>query len=548
MNGYELYNIAKKHIGQGGSKARAYCNMTGGAWCNAYVCYIANEGGVKSLFFDGAKETYCPHSIKWCQSHLAQIPLYLAMPMDIIYFDWNNNRVPDHIGFVRNRIDTSVIYTHEGNTSGGIVDEKKRKAGYVLGIYRPHFKGSYDISKPLTVDGAFDYSSIAMLQKALGLKVDGILGKDTVKALQKKAGVTPDGAWGKNTSKAVQKMVGTTADGQFGINSVKALQKWINKQVQFKTDGKTTETVKKEETPTPSVPQPSKYDGALPSVRVTKTSSQVIADALKWGKWIANDNTYHYGEYGNKAYVTKSSKYYEGGKYAKIHNVTHRSGCHFCGTEERKKKKDARALGFNGENWEHTYVCNTFVTAMFAHGGMESTCLSKCRAGSCIGMNEKGRSGALDKSKNWTYKGKLAIKDLKAGDVLVSEPHMQCVYAPVSSSKVKIIEATSYIGKYGNSASKDSIRIKEKKPSYTSVYRFTGSVNEDIPIRHGEYSDRVTKWQNFLKWAGFDVGTVDGQFGDRTLSATKTFQYKTGLTVDGEVGSKSLAKAKEFKK
>ena len=179
--------------------------------------------------------------------------MYLAMPSDIIFFDWQPNGNPDHIGFVRGRVSTATINTIEGNTgSPSRVREKSRPAKYVIGIFRPHFKGSYNISKPLTVDGQFDYSSVAMLQKALGLKVDGILGKDTVKALQKKAGVTPDGAWGKNTSKAVQKMVGTTADGQFGINSVKALQKWINKQVQFKTDGKTTETVKKEVTPTPT--------------------------------------------------------------------------------------------------------------------------------------------------------------------------------------------------------------------------------------------------------------------------------------------------------
>ena len=109
-------------------------------------------------------------------------------------------------------------------------------------------------------------------------------------------------------------------------------------------------------------------------------------------------------------------------------------------------------MGYNDENWEYTYVCNTFVTAMFAHGGMESTCLAKCRRGSCVGMTTSGRSAGLDNSKNWTYKGKLAIKDLKAGDVLVSASHMQWVYTPVSSTKGKSIEAPSYIGKDGSTA------------------------------------------------------------------------------------------------
>ena len=295
-------------------------------------------------------------------------------------------------------------------------------------------------------------------------------------------------------------------------------------------------------------PESTSYTGTLPSMRVKKTAKEVIADALAWGKWIVDNNLYHYGEYGNKVYVNPDSKYYENGKYAKIHNVTHRSGCHFCGTEERRKKKDARALGFDAENWEHTYVCNTFVTAMFAHGGMDPTCYKFCSQGSCIGMNVKGRATKLDNSKYWKYMGKLAIKDLQPGDVLVSASHMQCVYAKVSDSKVKVIEATSYVGKYGSDASKKSIRIIEKKPSYASVYRFTGSVDADISIRFGEYSDRVKLWQEFLNWVGYNCGSADGKFGDNTLTQTKEFQKASGLIVDGIIGPKTLEKAKSTEK
>lgn len=292
---------------------------------------------------------------------------------------------------------------------------------------------------------------------------------------------------------------------------------------------------------------PKQYSGALPSVHVTKNASQVIADALKWGAWIASNNIYHYGEYGNKAYITPKSKYYAKGKYKPIYNVTHSCGCHFCGTETKKKKK-ANALGYNGENWEHTYVCNTFATAMYAHGGMEDTAMNKCNGGHTFGFNSKGRSSALDKSKNWEYKGKLAIKDLKAGDILASATHMQVVYAPVSSTKVKVIEATSYIGAYKSSASNNSIRIKEKSPSYLSVYRFVGNVNADISIKYGECSDRVALWQKYLAWVGFDCGSADGKFGDKTLNATKSFQKKYGLDADGIIGSKTLVMAKTIKK
>ena len=225
----EQLAIAKKYLGNGGSKFRKFCGLpAGAAWCDAFVTTIFAEAGNSSLFCSGTKQTYCPTTIKWCRNNLAEVPPYLALPSDIIFFDWEPNSIPNHIGFVRERKDCEAIYTIEGNTSGGIVANRTRNTKYVCGIYRPHFKASYKIGT-LTVDGYFGYSSIAMLQKALGQPVDGILGQGTVKALQRKCGASADGLWGRATSKAVQKWLGVSVDGYFGPNSVKALQKWINK-------------------------------------------------------------------------------------------------------------------------------------------------------------------------------------------------------------------------------------------------------------------------------------------------------------------------------
>lgn len=225
----EQLAIALKYVGCGGSKFRKYCGLpSGAAWCDAYVTTIFAEAGNKSLFCDGTKQTYCPTTIKWCYKNLASVPPFLALPSDIIFFDWELNGTPNHIGFVRERKDCDSVYTVEGNTSGSKCAKKLRNTKYVQAIFRPHFKATYKIGT-LEVDGLCGYNTIAMLQKALGVEVDGILGQGTVKALQRKAGVSADGLWGKGTSKAVQKMVGTTADGLFGKNSVKALQRWINK-------------------------------------------------------------------------------------------------------------------------------------------------------------------------------------------------------------------------------------------------------------------------------------------------------------------------------
>lgn len=224
-----MYNIIKKNVGMGGSKPRAYCGMSGGAWCNAYVCYAFNQAGQRKLFYGGKKVTYCPTSIKWCEANLAQIPPYLAMPCDVIYFDWQPNGRPDHIGFVKAKRTTDSVFTHEGNTSGGKVAEKTRPLKYIEGIFRPHFTAKGLKKEKLAVDGDFGYKSIYNLQVALKITADGILGKNTVKAWQKRVGASADGAWGRKTTLKAQKFLGVKADGAFGKNSVKALQTWINK-------------------------------------------------------------------------------------------------------------------------------------------------------------------------------------------------------------------------------------------------------------------------------------------------------------------------------
>lgn len=231
----EQLKIAQKYLGQGGARFRSYCGLpSGAAWCDAFVTYIFNEAGNASLFCSGKKQTYCPTTIKICAKDMAQVPMYLAMPSDVIFFDWERNGVPNHIGFVRSKVSTDTINTTEGNTSNKVMN-KTRPAKYVQAIYRPHFKGSYKLGT-LAIDGNMEYSTIANLQKVLGgVPVDGILGIKTVKRIQAYFGASPqDGAWGPKTSKAIQSKLAKDGyytgkiDSAFGPASVKGLQRFCN--------------------------------------------------------------------------------------------------------------------------------------------------------------------------------------------------------------------------------------------------------------------------------------------------------------------------------
>ena len=484
-NNTELLKIASKYLGQGGATFRKYCGLpSGAAWCNAFVDYVANEGGVKSLYFNSAKETYCPHSIKWCNKNLAQIPLYLAMPMDIIYFDWERNGVPNHIGFVRAHKDTSSVYTIEGNTDGGRVAQKTRTGKYVQGIYRPHFKGSFKIGL-LTVDGDFGYSSIAMLQTVLGgVPVDGILGKDTVKRLQHYLAITEDGAWGTKTSKALQKVIGAKQDGAFGVDSVRKLQTWINKQY------------KPQPTPTPTpTPKPSTYTGKFPDL--VKHSGQKIGYTAKDLAW---------------AKGTKKAKYtYPKGKakasFTKAINAVY---------PNRKKWSAQCRAGAS---------CDVGAGTIIRYSGIDKNMPR--------GLSEQ--IPHMKKSSLWKNTGLSKVSQM--GDVGIYNQHIW-----IGLGDGNIAEA-NHTWKYFEHIVKDRHTKSSSKKNW-AVYRATKA----SAIQTGDRGTEVKLLQTFLNWGGFNCGAVDGEVGQKTESAIKAFQTKVGLKADGAFGAQSLAKAKTFEK
>ena len=58
-------------------------------------------------------------------------------------------------------------------------------------------------------------------------------------------------------------------------------------------------------------------------------------------------------------------------------------------------------------------------------------------------------------------------------------------------------------------------------------------------LKQGSRGSDVTNLQNALKSAGYNVGSVDGIFGPKTLSAVKSYQTAKGLKADGIVGTKT---------
>lgn len=487
----ELLRIAQKYIGQGGARFRKFCGLPGGAaWCNAYVDYIANEGGVSALYFNGKKETYCPTSIKWCNKNLALIPPYLALPMDIIYFDWEKNGVPNHIGFVRSKKDTNTILTIEGNTNGGVVAQKTRAVKYVQAVFRPHFKGTFKLGI-IAVDGECGYSTVANLQRALKMSFnDGILGKATVKALQKKAGLTGkdiDGAWGPATSRAIQGKLlgfkGKDLDGVFGPASVRSLQAWINKQNGAK----------------PSTPTKSTYTEAFPDLVVH--SGQKIAEtakALAYPKG-TKKATYTYGKGKATAAFT-----------AAINRV-------FPKRSTWSKQCQAGAS------------CDVGAATVIRASGIDPK----------IPRGLEEQIPYLEKSNRFKKTDLKKTSEMKPGDVGVYIGKTKGAHIWIGLGN-KLIAEANHTAKYFLHIDTDNYTSSGKK--VWAIYR--ACIASAIGL--GDTGSEVLKLQKFLNWfnSAYKLA-VDGEAGPKTVAAIKSFQSHVHITPDGWFGSASLTMAKK---
>jgi hypothetical protein len=206
-------------------------SLQGNAWCNCFVnwCFTKayGEKTAKSLLCTSSGWSYyTPTSASYFKN---KNQWHTSSPKkgDVIYFK-NSTRI-HHVGIVY-KVDSSYVYTYEGNTSsanavvanGGGVFAKKYSLSNsnIAGYGRP----KYDTSTTTTTSTKKTYS---------GTFPSGTLKKGSsgtqVKYLQKflnwygNYGLTVDGDFGSNTEKAVEKFQdaeGLTVDGIFGAKSL----------------------------------------------------------------------------------------------------------------------------------------------------------------------------------------------------------------------------------------------------------------------------------------------------------------------------------------
>lgn len=99
----------------------AELGLRGEPWCAVAVQHWLHEAGWK-VPRGAFNEAYCPAFVQIAAARkfgLSLVPAGKAGAGDLALFDWDHDRIADHIGFIRRRLPGGVLLTVEGNTQSG---------------------------------------------------------------------------------------------------------------------------------------------------------------------------------------------------------------------------------------------------------------------------------------------------------------------------------------------------------------------------------------------------------------------------------------------
>ena len=141
--------IGNREIGNNDNKYGKWYGANNQPWCAMFVSWVFNKAELgKSIAAQGEKGfASCDAGLKWFTNRNKIIPIGQAQPGDIVFFQFDKDVQPDHVGIVvGNNTRFKNLQVIEGNTSSGSkgsqsngdgVYLRKRPYSLVMGVVRP---------------------------------------------------------------------------------------------------------------------------------------------------------------------------------------------------------------------------------------------------------------------------------------------------------------------------------------------------------------------------------------------------------------------------
>ena len=150
-----VVEIAKAEIGyteEGNSNDTKYGKWYGlnnNPWCAMFVSWCFDKAGLSKKIAAQNDKGFasCAAGLKWFTDKNKIIPIGQAQAGDIVFFQFDTDAEPDHVGIVKwNNTALKYLQVIEGNTSSGSkgsqangdgVYLRKRSYSLVMGVVRP---------------------------------------------------------------------------------------------------------------------------------------------------------------------------------------------------------------------------------------------------------------------------------------------------------------------------------------------------------------------------------------------------------------------------
>lgn len=125
--------------------------LDGQPWCAMFVSYCFHLAGALDLIKMTGKKGFasCDAGLKAFAKAGMLVPVGQAKTGDIVFFQFDTDAEPDHVGFVVSN-DGKNLICFEGNTTpdgvkgsqsnGGMATKKKRPYSLVMGVARPKYE------------------------------------------------------------------------------------------------------------------------------------------------------------------------------------------------------------------------------------------------------------------------------------------------------------------------------------------------------------------------------------------------------------------------
>ena len=169
MTGADLVKVASSKVGtveKGGAdgksgnivefwewwKAKTGQSLQGQPWCACFVSWCFGQIKASSLIAatNSSGFIYCPSGVKYFKDKNQLVDPKSAQPGDIIFFDWDQKGIADHVGIVaENHAAQGFLITIEGNTSvEGAVNASQQNGGGTYQRKRYLGKTIHAIARP----------------------------------------------------------------------------------------------------------------------------------------------------------------------------------------------------------------------------------------------------------------------------------------------------------------------------------------------------------------------------------------------------------------